>query len=311
MQADIVASTADPVSRSIVEAPERMTDSPTIVRAPAGAVAPVVFDSPHSGFTWPADFMPTAPADAVRSTWDAHVERLFEGAPSAGATLLAATFPRAYIDVNRAVSDLDPALIDGPWSGPLDPTDYSRRGMGLIRRDALPGVPMYAAPLAVAAVRARIDASYRPYRARLSAVIEELHSMHGVVWHVNCHSMKSRGNAMNVDAGATRPDLVISDRRGTTAEPGLAARIVGWFTLRGYRVQVNDPYQGGDLVRTFGDPARGRSSVQIEINRALYMDEATTEPHAGFAPLQEDLTAFAAVFAQWANDAAARARARG
>lgn len=278
------------------------------VHHPVGVAAPVVFDSPHSGFSWPPDFVPTAPREAIRTTWDAHVERLFGGAPTVGATLLAATFPRAYIDVNRAVSDLDPALIDGLWSEPLAPTDYSRRGMGLIRRDALPGVPMYAAALPVADVRARVDQWYRPYRARLAALIDALHAEHGTVWHVNCHSMKSRGNAMNVDSGAARPDLVISDRRGVTAEAGLTARIVGWFTLRGYRVQANDPYQGGDLVRTFGDPARGRSSVQIEINRALYMDEATTEPHAGFAPLQEDLTAFAAVLVQWANDAVARAR---
>lgn len=289
---------------------------PTVVRAPSGApsgaasgaAAPVVFDSPHSGFSWPDDFTPIAPPDAIRTTWDAHVERLFGGAPSAGATLLAATFPRAYIDVNRAVSDLDPALIDGPWREPLAPTDYSRRGMGLIRRDALPNVPMYAAALPVAAVRARIDRWYTPYRAQLAGLIDAMHATHGTVFHVNCHSMKSRGNAMNVDAGAARPDLVISDRRGTTAEPGLTARIVGWFTVRGYRVQANDPYQGGDLVRTFGRPSRGISSVQIEINRALYMDEATTEPHAGFAPLQEDLTAFAFVLTQWAHDAAERAR---
>ncbi len=281
---------------------------PTVVRVPAGSAAPVVFDSPHSGRSWPADFAPVAPPDAIRSSCDAHVERLFEGAPRAGATLLAATFPRAYIDVNRAVNDLDPALIDGPWSELLAPTDYSRRGMGLIRRDALPGVPMYAAALPAAAVRARIDRCYAPYRARLAALLEELHATHGTVWHINCHSMKSRGNAMNVDSGAARPDLVVSDRRGMTAEPGLTARIVDWFTARGYRVQANDPYQGGDLVRTFGDPSRGRSSVQIEINRALYMDEATTEPHAGFAPLQDDLTVFASVLAEWAHDAAARER---
>jgi len=281
-------------------------ESAVVVRDPTGGAAPVVFDSPHSGFSWPADFTPVAPPEAIRTTWDAHVERLFEGAPSAGAALLAATFPRAYIDVNRAVSDLDPAMIDGPWREPLAPTDYSRRGMGLIRRDALPGVPMYAAPLPVATVRERIDRYYAPYRARLAELIDARHAAHGLVWHVNCHSMKSRGNAMNVDAGAARPDLVISDRRGATAEEGLTARVVDWFTGRGYRVQANDPYQGGDLVRSFGDPARGRSSVQIEINRALYMDEATTEPNAGFPRMQDDLTAFAAALARWAHEAAAR-----
>jgi len=285
-----------------------LPDAAAVTRTAAGAPAPLVFDSPQRGFTWPEDFAPVAPLAAIRTTWDAHVARLFADAPAAGATLIAATFPRAYIDANRAVSDLDLSLVDGRWTDAVAPTDYSRRGMGLIRRDALPGVPMYGSALAAEAVRRRIDQFYRPYRTRLAEALDALHATHGMVWHLNCHSMKSRGNAMNVDAGASRPDLVISDRRGATAVAGLTARIVGWFAMRGYRVQANDPYQGGDLVRTFGDPGRGRSSVQIEINRALYMDEETCEPHAGFAPLQEDLAAFAAELAEWARAAAPTAR---
>lgn len=288
------------------DAPERSF----VVRPAAGEASPVVFDSPHSGFDWPADWAPSAPREAIRTTWDAHVDRLLAGAAAAGVPLLAATFPRAYVDVNRAEDDLDPTVLAAPWPGPLAPTDYSRRGMGLIRRLALPDVPLYDAPLPVAAVRARLDAHYRPYRARLAALLDAAHAAHGRAWHVDWHSMKSRGNAMNVDAGAVRPDIVVSDRRGTTAASGLVARIVGWFTLRGYRTLANDPYQGGDLVRTFGDPARGRSSVQVEINRSLYMDEATCEPHAGFDPLQADLSAFARELAAWAHDDA-RAGARG
>lgn len=277
--------------------------------APSAPSAPVVFDSPHSGFDWPEDFRPAAPIEDLRTTWDAHVDQLVADAPAAGIAVLAACFPRAYIDVNRDASDLDPALIAGSWDGPLAPTDYSRRGMGLVRRLALPDVPMYAAPLAPEAIRARISQWYAPYRARLSAALDETQRAHGLVWHVNWHSMKSRGNAMNVDAGAVRPDIVVSDRRGTTADPALVPRIVDWFAARGYVAQANDPYQGGDLVRTFGDPARGRSSVQIEINRARYMDEATTTPHAGFEPLRADLRAFAAALAGWAREAA-EARAR-
>ena len=278
-----------------------------VVRPAAGAASPVVFDSPHSGFAWPADWRPSAPREAIRTTWDAHVDRLLEGAAAAGVPLLAAAFPRAYIDVNRAEDDLDPSVLAAPWPSPLAPTDYSRRGMGLIRRLALPDVPMYEAPLPVPEVQARLVGHYRPYRARLGALLDAAHAQHGHVWHVDWHSMKSRGNAMNVDAGAARPEIVVSDRRGTTAAPGLVARLVGWFTLRGYRTLANDPYQGGDLVRTFGDPARGRSSVQVEINRSLYMDEATCEPHAGFAPLQADLSALARELAAWAREAAREA----
>ncbi len=277
-------------------------------RAPAVAV---VFDSPHSGFEFPEDFHPAAPLAALRTTWDAHVDRLVASAPGAGVALLAARFPRAYIDVNRDARDLDPALLASPWPEPLAPTDYSRRGMGLVRRLALPDVPMYDAPLAPAAVRTRLDSWYHPYRARLAELLDAAHAAHGMVWHLDWHSMKSTGNAMNVDAGAPRPDIVVSDRRGTTADPALTARIVGWFAMRGYVVQANDPYQGGDLVRHFGAPAAGRSSVQVEINRALYMDEATTEPHAGFASLATDLGEFALALADWAREAAEAARAAG
>ncbi|MFN0097363.1 MAG: N-formylglutamate amidohydrolase [Gemmatimonadaceae bacterium] len=284
------------------------TEDPTggaayVVSPPVGRPAPVVIDSPHSGFTFPPDWAPSAPLAALRTTWDAHVDRLFAHAPEHGAMLLAAEFPRAFCDVNRAEDDLDPAVLAASWPSPLRPTSYSQRGMGLIRRLALPDVPMYAAPLSVRDVETRITRFYRPYRAALRAMLDEAREADGFVWHVNCHSMKSVGNAMNVDAGAARPDIVVSDGRGTTADPALTARIAEWFSLRGYRSAVNDPYQGGDLVRSFGAPSMGVHSVQIELNRALYMDEATAEPHEGFEALQEELTAFAAALCSWARDA--------
>ena len=264
-----------------------------IVHEPAGPSAGLVVDSPHSGMTWPPDFRPAAPRDAILTTWDAFVDELWRGAVDAGATLLCATFPRAYVDVNRAADDLDPALLSEPWPQPPAPSDYSRRGMGLIRRLALPGVPMYDAPLTVAAVQHRLDACYTPYRDALAACLARRHAEHGEAWHVNAHSMKSRGNAMNVDAGAPRPDFVVSDREGRTADPAHTAWIAAWLRARGYSVQVNDPYKGGDLVARFGAPARGLHSIQIEINRARYMDEATCERHAGFDEVQRVLTMLA------------------
>lgn len=278
--------------------------APFVESAPRAPVAPVVFDSPHSGFAWPDDFRPVAPLEAVRSTWDAHVDALLGDAPTAGVALLAACFPRAYVDVNRDRADLDAALLREPWPGTLAPTDYSRRGMGLVRRLALPGVPMYAAPLSVAEVRSRLERWYDPYRARLAAMLDDVHGRRGLVWHVNWHSMKSVGNAMNRDAGAVRPDVVVSDRQGTTAAPALTARIAAWFGSAGYQVSINAPYQGGDLVRHFGRPAHGCSSVQVELNRRLYLDEATATPTQGFDRLRADLSAFAMALAGWAHEAA-------
>lgn len=264
-----------------------MSDAAVHLDLPRGTPVPLVVDSPHSGLVYPPDFHPTASRDAIRTTWDAHVESLWGAAPEVGATFLHALFPRAYIDVNRAEDDLDPAVLASTWPTPVAPTDYSRRGMGLVRRLALPDVPMYDAPLSIAAVEHRLATCYRPYRRALHDAVEHLRDTFGLVWHINCHSMKSRGNAMNVDAGAMRPDLVISDRHGTTADPVHAEWLVAWWQARGFRVQRNDPYQGGDLVRTIGRPAAGVHSLQIEINRALYLDEARAEPGAGFAEMQQ------------------------
>jgi N-formylglutamate deformylase len=138
--------------------------SPFVRHEPSGERVPIVVDSPHSGMTWPAAWAPQAPRAAILTTWDAFVDELWGDAPAAGATLLAATFPRAFIDTNRADTDIDPRVIAGAWPSPLAPTAYSERGMGLIRRDALPGVPMYDAPLPVADVEARLRDFYSATR---------------------------------------------------------------------------------------------------------------------------------------------------
>lgn len=263
-----------------------------LVDAPRGPAVPVVVESPHSGLELPADFGTAAPLSAIQTTWDAFVDELWGDAPDAGATLLRATFPRAYIDVNRAEDDIDETLLGEPWPVALTPTDYTKRGMGLIRRNALPDVPMYDRRLSVAEVRSRLERYYRPYRAALQQAIDAAHARSGVVFHVDCHSMKSRGNAMNVDNGAERPDFVISDRHGTTADAAHTIWACDWFRARGYTVQMNVPYQGGDLVRSFGRPAEGRHSIQIEINRARYMDEATFTRSAEFGAMRESCAAF-------------------
>ncbi len=279
--------------------------APFVLRAPSAPQAPLVFDSPHSAIEYPEDFAPIASREEICTTWDAFVDELFGFVPAAGATLLAACFPRAYIDANRAVSDLDPDLLETAWPTPIELSEHARRGMGLIRRFALPGVPMYHRKLSVAEVRKRIDRYYTPYRQALQSALDSAWRRHGVVYHFNCHSMKSRGNAMNRDDGAARPDLVISDRGGATAAPEFTAWVADYFTRLGYHVKINDPYRGADIIRTHGQPAQGRTSVQIELNRALYMNEATFQRGPGFAEVQADLTAFAHAMAQRTRQAVA------
>jgi N-formylglutamate deformylase len=282
-----------------IEADEQ---APCFTVAPQAAPLPIVFDSPHSGITLPDDFGTVAPREAILTTWDAFVDELWSGVPARGGVLIGARFPRAYIDANRAITDIDAELLAQAWPEPLAPEPYTQRGMGLIRRYALPGVPLYDRKLPIAEVQHRIDAYYRPYRAALAQAAEAAYAQHGALWHVDCHSMKSRGNEMNVDAGEARPDFVISDRRGTTADPAFTQWVAGHFRAAGYSVQINDPYQGGDLLRAVSDPGRRRHSIQIELNRALYMDEAAFAKHAGFDTLKRDLDAFADALAGWVRE---------
>lgn len=256
---------------------------------PAGNLMPLIFDSPHSGMEFPADFRCLASDVQLRSGWDAFVDELWQPAHLAGATLIAARASRMYIDLNRAVDDIDPELLSGDWPGELKPTTYSKRGMGLLRRFALPGVPMYEQKLAVSEVQQRIAQYYLPYHHCLSEQISALHQKFGAVWHIDCHSMKSQGNAMNIDQGRARADIVIGDKDGQSAEPGFTSLIVQFFQDRGYSVSVNYPYKGGYLTECFAAPAQQIHSVQIEINRALYMNEQTFMKHQGFNKLQHDL----------------------
>jgi N-formylglutamate deformylase len=203
------------------------------------------------------------------------------------------------VDANRAVTDLDPAMIEGAWPGVLVPTEYTSRGMGVIRRYALPGVPLYASKLTPEQISGRLEGYYRPYREALAEAIESAYASFGRVWHVNCHSMKSMGNKMNVDAGEARPDFVISDRKGLTCERAFTDWTVDFFSRMGYTVKVNDPYSGGDIVKTYGQPARGRNSLQIEVNRRLYLDESSYEKAPGFTKLRADLSAYAEALASY------------
>lgn len=256
--------------------------------------SPLVIDSPHSWRSWPPDEPPSAaPWEVIATGWDAFVDQLWAGAVQGAAPVLAAKFHRSFIDANRARDDIDGDLLAGPWPGPLNPTGKSRKGMGLIRREALPGVPMYESKLPVQEVERRISRYYDPYHGALARLIDAAQASFGFACHFDCHSMKSVGNAMNDDNGQPRPDIVVSDLDGRTAAPALTHYVAERLGALGYHVQVNDPYQGAELIRRYSDPSRGRHSVQIEIKRGLYMDEARFEKNAGYERLAADLRSFA------------------
>jgi len=256
---------------------------------PVVPALPLVLDSPHSGTHYSADFDHLPPRALVRQAEDTYVEELYNAAPAAGATLVEALFPRAYIDPNRHVSDMDPAVLEEPWPGPLAPTRKTELGMGLVWRLAHGGVPLYARRLPLADVERRIALYYEPYHAAVTAAIDERHERFGAVWHLNCHSMPAVGDVMSEDPGRPRAEFVLGDRDATTCEPEFTAFVAATLSGMGYEVAINDPYKGVELVRKHGRPAERRHSLQIEVNRRLYMNEATLEKNAGFAALQADL----------------------
>ena len=259
---------------------------------PAGEVLPLVLDSPHSGNTWPEGWHPVAPRAALESGWDAFVNELLASAPFHGASLLEAHFPRMFVDLNRGRLDIDPAMLDGPWPIELVPTERSAKGFGLLRRLALTGVPVYDRPLPVTQVEGWLAAFYDPYHDALAAELDALQGRFGQVWFVDCHSMKSRGNAMNDDPGRPRPDFVVSDRDGTSADPEFTRFAAEVLAAAGFKVSVNDPYKGAELIQRHSDPAGGRHGIQIEINRALYMNEEERTKGPDFAAITAVLDGF-------------------
>jgi N-formylglutamate amidohydrolase len=269
---------------------------------PATLLAPVVLDSPHSGSQYPADFDYVCPLPILRRAEDAHVDALFGEAPKLGAGLLSALFPRSYIDVNRSIDDIDAQLLADAWPGPIRESDKGRLGMGLVRRICRPGLPVYARRLKAAEIRHRIETYYRPYHAALSDMLSQAFRQFGAVWHLNCHSMPSMSAALASRLGWERADIVLGDRDGTTCDPAFLAFVREAFESFGYTVATNDPYKGVELVRRHGRPDQGLHSLQIEINRRLYMDEETLQPNQGFPVLQDHLTKIVAMVCDYARD---------
>ena len=276
--------------------------APFHYHAPQAAPEPVVFDSPHSGTEYPADFRSIAPLAVLRRAEDAFVDELFGSAPRHGAPLIAARFPRIYIDPNRDLADLDPAMLDGPWPNPLAPSRKSELGVGLVWRIMPPAAPLYDRLLGVEEVRARIERCWKPYHEAVAGAIDETHGRFGRVWHVNCHSMPARGNAASEDGPVARAEFVLGDRDGTTCAPAFTAFVAATLRDLGYDVKINEPYKGVELVRRYSNPAAGRHSLQIEVNRKLYMDEETREKHDGFAALQANLDKLVAAICRYARD---------
>jgi len=253
---------------------------PFAVHRPAAQTAPFIFASPHSGRLYPPSFAARSrlSATALRRSEDAFVDVLFATAVELGAPLIAAEFPRAYLDVNRAPAELDPAMFAGPLPFPVDATSPRvNAGLGTIPRLVRDGAEIYRERLPAAEAARRLEGLYRPYHASLMSLVEETRARFGAAIVVDCHSMPS---------AAAVPDVVLGDRYGMSAAPMLVRAAERAFEGQGFSVARNVPYAGGYTTIVHGRPARGTQAIQVEINRALYLDEETIEPSSRFAEIQ-------------------------
>ena len=283
-----------------------------VMHGPAAARVPLVLDSPHSGFAFPADFGSRLDEFDLREGEDCFVDELYLPATERGVALIAALAPRTYIDLNRHAGDIDLALLEGGrWPGEHVPSGKARLGKALIWRTLDDGRDIYARKLSVEEVQRRIEVFHRPYHDAVRDRIEATHARFGRSWHINCHSMNAVAGAQGEGgAGNARADFVVGDRDGTTCDAAFTELVRSTLAAMGYDVRVNDPYKGVELVRAYSNPAEGRMSLQLEINKRLYMDEATRAKNANFQAVQRQLLELVDAVLDYAQSAL-RAQAAG
>ena len=259
--------------------------------APAEQTAPVVFASPHSGRDYPPDFIAASKLDVLRlrQSEDAFMDEVFDAAPKWGAPLLCAQFPRAYVDANREAFELDPEMFSDPLPNYVN-TSSPRvsAGLGTIARVVTDSEPIYHAPLRFADAKRRIECYHQPYHRTLKGLVEKTKRRFGGCLLIDCHSMPSTQEAISLKAGnGTKAfDVVLGDCFSTACAPAVTDIAQQAFEAMGFIVARNKPYAGGFTTRHYGRPREGVHVLQVEINRALYMDEKLVRRGPGLPALK-------------------------
>lgn len=272
---------------------------------PAAARYPAVFNSPHSGRVYPPEFCSQARLDAVtlRKSEDCYIDDLFAGAADLGCPLLAAHFPRVFLDVNREPYELDPAMFDAPLPGFVNTSSLRvAGGLGTIPRIVSEGEDIYNQRLSWGDAQDRIERVYRPYHQALAQLIDDTARQFGHAVLIDCHSMPSSAAKLSATRGLPRADIVIGDRYGASCDHSVSQLLEALFKDFGLSVVHNKPYAGGFITQSYGRPQNGIRALQIEINRALYMNERTLEMTAGFDELRRVLNEVLDVFLQNLGD---------
>jgi N-formylglutamate amidohydrolase len=256
---------------------------------------PLVFASPHSGQDYPPEFVGASKLSPLqlRRSEDAFIDRLFAAAPASGAPLLRAHFPRVYIDPNREPFELDPTMFDAALPNFVNASSPRvAAGLGTIAKVVANGEEIYRGKLAFAEAQRRIDTHYFPYHATLQRLLDATRQRFGCYLPIDCHSMPSVGGPMDADPGLRRLDIVLGDCFGTACSPDVTALAEAALRAQGFAVRRNVPYAGGYTTRHYARPGDGLHALQVEVNRALYMDELRILPTAGMARVTAALGSF-------------------
>ena len=256
---------------------------------PSDRRSPFIFSSPHSGQIYPPSFLKESRLNAmeIRRSEDFLVDEIFSAAPSLGAPLLAAQIARAFLDLNREPYELDPAMFEEALPAHANKSSVSvSAGLGTIARIVAEDMEIYDQPLSYSEAEARIQRYYFPYHQALRRLADEAHGRFGCAIVIDCHSMPS------ARSGKEGADIIIGNRYQSSASEELSRQAAQILTEMGYCVRFNRPYSGGFITKAHGVPARGFHALQIELNRALYMDEARMEKSAGFATLTQKMRRF-------------------
>lgn len=267
-----------------------MPPTPYDLTMPDRRLTSVVFASPHSGRDYPAGFLRDSVLDkrTIRSSEDAFVDQLLEDVPGFGAPLIAARAPRAYIDLNRAVDELDPALIDGARLSIHNPRIAS--GLGVIPRVVAGGRAIYRGKIPMDEARARIDTYWRPYHSCLRDLLDSARTMFGSAILIDVHSMPHEAMDSIASSGTRRPEIVLGDRFGAAAGGDIVERVEAAFEAEGFHTLRNAPFAGAYIAQTYGRPSHGMHAVQIEVDRSLYMNEWEIRPNGNFTAFKRVLT---------------------
>jgi len=265
---------------------------------PASDDSCVVFASPHSGSQYPADMMARSVLSdhMVRTSEDAFVDVLFDCAPEFGARFIKASVPRAYVDFNRSPDELDPALIEGVRRQGHNPRVAS--GLGVIPRVVANGRPIYRGKLKFGEAKQRLEMYWHPYHNQLRALMNDAFQYHGQAVLIDCHSMPHEAVESASRGGVRKPDIVLGDRFGAAASGAVVDRVEAAFVAQGFRVARNTPFAGAYIAQAYGIPRRGQHAVQVELDRALYMDEKRIKPNKHFDDVRKAIRAAVAEIAR-------------